>query len=715
MAMQRPLPRPEELINRELAWLDFNERVLEEAEDESVPLLERVKFLSIVSNNWDEFFMVRVAGIWRQIDAGITQPSADGLTPRQLMDRISQRLHEGTDRQHALFHGTIEPMLKAEGITILKPEELSAADRDFVSEYFERSLMPLITPLAVDTGHPFPRLANRAMVLVAELEAQEADENSMFPLSELSIIHVPASVATRFLRLPSQPGTYAFITLENVVRMQLERLFSGYDVKNCNAVRVTRDSDLVVEEDPEEDLMKTVEESLRSRRRGAAVRFQYERGLSKSLLDFLIEELELSAEDLYPTEGFTSFSDLMELYIQLDLPNLKDQPLPPLPVPALEHCESVFEAMSKRDILLQHPYQSFDDSVVRFVREAVDDPRVLAIKMTLYRMSPTSPIAAALERAAERGKQVAAIVELRARFDEEANIAWARRLERAGCHVVYGLPHFKTHGKACLVVRQEADGLHRYCHLGTGNYNERTSRLYSDLGLFTARPEFGEDLSNLFNLLTGYTRPPKFNHLLLAPQFFRRGLTERIQREMDHARAGKTARMILKMNALVDPGMIELLYEASQAGVQVDLIVRGACCLRSGVPGLSDNIRVLSILDRFLEHARVYHFANDGHPETLLASGDLMPRNLDHRVEVAFPLVDPILAAEIVETLELQLADNVKGRMLGPEGQVLRRGLDPDGAPIRSQLRAYEYGYLRSGAGALTQKLTELRPGDLGF
>ncbi len=709
MAMSRALPHPEDLINRELAWLDFNERVLEEAEDATVPLLERVKFLSIVSNNWDEFFMVRVAGIWRQIDAGITQPGADGLTPRQLMDRISQRLHEGSRRQHLLFHHTIEPMLNAEGIAILAPKDLSPEDRVFVSEYFERSLMPLITPLAVDTGHPFPRLANRAMVLVAELEAQEAlEEESMLPLSELSIIHVPASVATRFLRLPSRPGTHAFITLEDVVRMQLERLFSGYEVKNCHAVRVTRDSDLVVEEDPEEDLMKTVEESLRNSRRGAAVRLQYEKGLSRALLDFLIEELELSPEDLYPTEGFTSFSDLMELYTQLDLPHLKDPPLPPLPVPALEHSETIFEAMAKRDILLQHPYQSFDDSVVRFVREAVEDPKVLAIKMTLYRMSPGSPIAAALERAAERGKQVAAIVELRARFDEEANIAWARRLERAGCHVVYGLPHFKTHGKACLVVRQEADGLRRYCHLGTGNYNERTSRLYADLGLFTTRPEFGEDLSNLFNLLTGYTRPPKFNQLLLAPQHFRRELSERIQREIDHAKAGQPARMILKMNALVDPSMIELLYQASQAGVQVDLIVRGACCLRSGVKGLSENIRVVSILDRFLEHARVYYFANCGNPDTLLASGDLMPRNLDHRVEVVFPLVDPVLAAEVVETLELQLADNVKGRILGPEGQVVRRGLNPTGPSIRSQLRTYEHGYLRSGAGAMTQKLGDL-------
>ncbi len=706
MPMSRVLPHPEDLINRELAWLNFNERVMEEAEDDSVPLLERVKFLSIVSNNWDEFFMVRVAGIWRQIDAGLTQPGADGLSPRQLMDRISQRLHEGSVRQHALFHHTIEPQLKAEGITILPPSDLSAEQRTFISEYFERSLMPLITPLAVDTGHPFPRLANRAMVLVAELEAQEAlEEESMLPLSELSIIHVPASVATRFLKLPSSPGTYTFITLEDVVRMQLERLFSGYEVKNCHAVRVTRDSDLPVEEDPEEDLMKSVEESLRSRRRGAAVRLQYEVGLSQSLLNLLIEELELAPEDLYPTLGFTSFSDLMELYIQLELPNLKDPPLPPVPVPQLEPGQNIFESISRHDILLQHPYQSFDDSVVRFVREAAEDPKVLAIKMTLYRMSPQSPIAAALERAAERGKQVAAIVELRARFDEEANIAWARRLERAGCHVVYGLPHFKTHGKACLVVRQEPGGIKRYCHLGTGNYNERTSRLYADLGLFTARPEFGEDLSNLFNLLTGYTRPPRFNQIILAPQNFRRAMSERIQREVEHANAGKSARIILKMNALVDPAMIHLIYEASQAGVSVDLIVRGACCLRPGVPGLSENIRVVSILDRFLEHARVYYFANDGNPETLLSSGDLMQRNLDHRVEVVFPLVDPLLSAEVIEMLELQLADTVKGRVLGSEGQVLRRGLDSLGATLRSQLRLYEYGYLRSGAGAMTQRL----------
>ena len=706
--MFHAIPRPEELLNRELSWLEFNARVMEEAEDPTVPLLERVKFLSIVSSNWDEFFMVRVAGIWRQIDAGITQPGPDGLTPRQLLERVSSKIHAYSVRQHQLFHADLEPRMKAEGLLILNPRHLDEAQSAFVVDYFERSLLPLITPLAVDTGHPFPRLGNSALVLVVELEPDEDLLDGDLPTSELSFIHVPTGLASRFLRVPSDPGTYAFVMLEDVVRHHLSRLFLGYTVKSCQAIRVTRDSDLPVEEDPSEDLLKTVEESLRDRRRGAVVRLQYEQGLSSKVLDLLIREMDLSPEDLYPSYGLTAFSDLMQLYGQVELPHLKDSPLPPLPVLQLDHGGSIFEAISRNDILLQHPYQSFDDSVVRFVREAAEDPKVLAIKMTLYRITAQSPVAAALERAAERGKLVAAIVELRARFDEAANITWARRLEKTGVHVVYGLPNHKIHCKACLVVRQEADGIKRYCHLGTGNYNERTSRLYSDLGLLTARPEFGEDLSNLFNMLTGYTRPTKFHRLLLAPQYLKKALRDRIQREIGHAREGRSARMVLKMNALVDPPLIQMLYEASREGVKVDLIVRGTCCLRPGVPGLSDNIRAISILDRFLEHARIYHFANCGQPETILSSADLMPRNLDHRVELAFPLVDPILATQVVEMLELQLHDTLKGRVLGPEGDVLRRGLDPRDPPLRSQVRIYEHTLLDSGVGALTRKLGPL-------
>jgi len=689
LAMTNEFPNPAHYLNRELSWLDFNERVLAEAEDPTVPLLERVKFLAIVSNNWDEFFMVRVAGIWRQIDAGIVQPGPDGRTPSQLLEVLSRRIHDLALRQHRLFHQTIKSQLQEEGIQILKPDDLDQSQRDFARDYFEHKLLPLTTPLAVDPGHPFPRLGNRTLLLIAQLAPMQNLEVEDLPVSELAIIHVPTFGSPRFLRVPSAPDTQAFVMLEDVVRMHLDQVFQGYAILNCHALRVTRDSDLPVEEDPSEDLMKMVEENLRSRRRGAVVRLQYEEGLNPSLLEMLIRELELTPEDLYPTEGFAAFSDLMQLYAQLDIPRLKDPPWPPLPVPQLDPHTSLFEAIAGQDILLLHPYQSFDDSVVRFVREAADDPKVLGIKMALYRISAASPIAAALELAAERGKQVAAVVELRARFDEEANIAWARRMEKAGVHVVYGMPTFKTHVKVCLVIRQEADGIRRYCHFSTGNYNEYTARLYCDIGLFTARPEFGEDLSNLFNLLTGYTRLPRLSRLIIAPQQFRRALSDRIDRERRHALAGRPARMILKMNALVDPPMIQRLYEANRDGVTIDLLVRGACSLRAGIPGLSERIRVVSIIDRFLEHARVYHFQNDGDPETLLASGDLVPRNLDYRVEVAFPLVDPSIAAQVVELLELQLRDSAKGHVLGPDGAAQRAGNLP-GLPVRSQALTYE-------------------------
>lgn len=703
MKHRYPTPKPEELLNRELSWLDFNARVLEEAQDENVPLLERVKFLSIVSSNWDEFFMVRVAGIWREIDAGITEPGPDGLSPRSVLQRVSDKIHRYSETQHALFNEVLGPRLEQEGVLILDVHELDAAQMAFVTDHFEQTLLPLLTPLAVDPGHPFPRLGNRAMVLVSELINPEGEEEGL-PVSELSFIPVPTKVAQRFLRVPDQAGRHVFVMLEDVVRHFLPNVYRGYEVKACHAIRVTRDNDLPVEEEQSENLLKTIEESLRDRRRGAVVRLQYERGMSEELLQLLTKELDLAPEDLYPTSGFAAFSDLMQLYMQVDLPHLKDPLMPPLPVPELEEAGNIFDAIARRDILLSHPYQSFDDSVVRFLREAAIDPKVLAIKITLYRLSPGSPVATALEQAAERGKQVAAIVELRARFDEEANIAWARRLEKAGVHVVYGLPGYKTHCKAALVIRQEDHGIRRYCHLGTGNYSERTSRLYADYGLLTARPEFGVDLSHFFNLLTGYTKPPELKRLLHAPTHLKPALLKRIHRERDHAIAGLPARMILKANAVVDPQVIQALYEASQAGVQVDLIVRGTCCLKPGIPGLSEHIRVVSIIDRFLEHARVYYFHNGGEPETWLASADLMPRNLDHRVELAFPLVDPLLAAELLDALELQLRDTLKGRVLGPEGQVLRRGL-MGGEPLRSQLKLYDHARYRTGAGAVTRRM----------
>jgi polyphosphate kinase len=472
-----------------------------------------------------------------------------------------------------------------------------------------------------------------------------------------------------------------------VIRLHLPSIYNGYDILSSHAIRVTRDAVLQPPGRPD-DLLASIEESLRERRLGTAVRLQHDGDLPPEILATLLDELELSPEDLYEGEGFTAFADLFQLYAAVDVPRLKDRPQPPHPVPAFESAPDVWSAIRARDILVHHPYHTFD-AVTRFVREAAADPKVLAIKMTLYRVSPASPIAHALRTAVENGKEVAVLVELQARFDEEANIRWARALEEVGAHVVYGLAGFKTHCKACLVVRQEADGIRRYCHLATGNYNARTGGVYEDLGLFTSRESFGEDLTELFNLLTGYTRPRGFHHLLLAPSDLREGLVERVRREAEHARAGRPARIIAKMNGLADPRLIEELYEASGAGVRIDLIVRGICCLRPEVPGLSDSIRVISIVDRYLEHARIFYFENGGAGEYLLASADWMPRNLDRRVEIAFPVLEPGLRAQVREILDIQLADTVKARRILPDGRSVR--VDAEGRPpLRSQERLYE-------------------------
>jgi polyphosphate kinase len=514
-------------------------------------------------------------------------------------------------------------------------------------------------------------------------------EPSVLPSAALAVIHIPAQVVPRFIRLPGAPGEHNFMLLEDVIRLNLSRLYHGYEIRSAHAIRVTRDADVQpLPSRKDGDLLKEIEQSLRERRMGDAVRLQYDPDLPPEVLSRLVEELELEPTDLYPGEGFTAFTDLMHLYSAVDIPRLKDRPLVPRPVPAFESAPDVWSAIREGDILVHHPYQPFD-VVTRFVQDAATDPRVLAINMTLYRVSPTSPIAKALTIAAQAGKEVAVLVELRARFDEEANIRWAQVLEEVGAHVVYGLIGYKTHCKACLVVRQEADGIRRYCHLATGNYNARTGGIYSDLGLFTCREAFGEDLTEIFNLLTGYTRPVRFNHLLVAPTGLRDALAQKIRREAAHARAGRPARLVAKVNSLVDWPIIQELYEASQAGVEIDLIVRGTCCLRPGVPGLSDRIRVVSIIDRFLEHARIYFFENDGAPEYYLASADWMPRNLDHRVEIAFPIRDPRLQAEVRAILDVQLRDTVKARLLQPDGTAIR-ARSPGGPPIRSQERIYE-------------------------
>jgi polyphosphate kinase len=671
----------EAFVNRELSWLEFNRRVLEEAQDPTVPLLERMKFLAIFGSNLDEFFMVRVAALKRRIHAGDRTAAPDGLAPGETMAAVAARVHELVAEQHRCFLEGIEPRLATEGILLLHPGQTSDAQQRFLEEYFRRTLLPVLTPLAVDAGHPFPYLGNRSLCLVASIRPSTP---SVLPGSSLSVIHIPSQVLPRFVPLPDPAGRQVFMLLEDVIRLHLPSLYNGYETLSIHAIRVTRDADLTMRDLPD-DLLASIEESVHERPLGAAVRLQYEKDLPREILTTLVEELELSREDLYEGAGFT---ELFQLYVAVDAPHLKHRLRPPHAVPAFDRASDIWSAVRARDVLVHHPYQTFD-AVTRFVREAAVDPKVLAIKMTLYRVSPSSPIAQALRTAVENGKEVTVLVELQARFDEEANIRWARALEAVGAHVVYGLAGFKTHCKACLVVRQEADGIRRYCHLATGNYNVLTGGVYGDLGLFTSREAFGEDLTELFNLLSGYTRPHEFHHLLLAPTDLREGLVARIRREADHARAGRSARIIAKMNGLVDRRLIEELYDASEAGVSIDLIVRGICCLRPEVRGLSSRIRVISIVDRYLEHARISYFENAGDPEYLLASADWMPRNLDRRVEIAFPVLDRTLQAQIREMLEIQLADTVKARRIRSDGSSAR--IRKDGATaLRSQDRLYE-------------------------
>ena len=674
------------LVNRELSWLEFNRRVLEEAQDESVPLLERVKFLGIFSSNLDEFYMVRVAGLKRQIAAGDRSIGPDGLTASEAMLAVAARIHDLVEEQHRFFIEVLAPRLADNGIHIIRPGQETPEQARYLGNYFQRVLLPVVTPLAVDPGHPFPHLANRAICLAVALRPTA---ESPLPRATLSLLHVPPTqVAPRFVALPGPPDQSVFMLLEDVLRLHLPHLYEGYEILSSHVIRVTRDAEVEIPRGRTEDLMVAIEAGLRERRMGDAVRLQYDPNLPVNVLTTLVNELELTPTDLSEEQGFAAFADLLQLYTAVDRPRLKDRQLAPHPVAAFERAPDVWTAIRQGDILVHHPYQTFD-VVTRLVQDAASDPAVLAIKMTLYRVSPTSPIAQALARAAEMGKEVTVLVELQARFDEEANIHWARALAEVGAHVVYGLVGYKTHCKACLIVRQEADGIRRYCHLSTGNYNVRTAGVYSDLGLFTCRESFGQDLTALFNLLTGYTESRGFNHLILAPTEMRKAYVAKIRREVEHAQAGRGGRLIAKMNGLVDEALIDELYAASNAGVEIDLIVRGICCLRPGVPGLSEKIRVRSIIDRYLEHARIFYFENAGDPEYLLASADWMPRNLDHRVEIAFPVLAPALQNQIRQILDTQLADNVKARIIVPDGR--SEHVKPDGAPpVRSQERLYE-------------------------
>jgi polyphosphate kinase len=655
-------------IDRDLSWLEFNRRVLEEAKDPRVPLLERLKFLAIFSSNLDEFFMVRVAGLKRRAQNEEGNSQADTAVPAATLAAISAKVHELTEEQHACFLDQILPQLAAEGIHLLRSEDMNGAQERTLEEFFRKTLYPIVTPLAVDPGHPFPYLANRSLSLVVALRSQGA---SPLPQSEVSIVHIPAHVVPRFIMLPATEGQYAFILLEQVLQHYLPRLYQGFDILSAHAVRVTRDSEFGLVRRRNEDLLMTIEQGVRERRMGDAVRLQYDPDLPKKLLTQLVEELELSGPDLYPAKGFTAFTDLFQLYQSVGIPRLKDRVQVPLMFPCFERGHDPWNGIRSGDIMIFHPYQSFD-AVTHFVEEAAKDPKVLAIKMTLYRVSANSPIAQALARAAEAGKEVSVLVELQARFDEEANITWARALEEVGAHVVYGLIGYKTHCKLCLVVRQESDSIRRYCHLSTGNYNVRTGGIYSDLGLFTCREDFAEDLTEVFNLLTGNTRPQKFRHVLMAPMKLRERFSAMIDHETEQALAGRPARIIAKVNSLIDSVIIKKLYAASQAGVKIDLIVRGMCSLRPGVAGLSENIQVVSIVDRYLEHARIFYFENGDPHSFWLASADWMPRNFDRRIEIAFPVIEPRLQTKLKEILELQLADNTKAWTMQPDGTYIR-------------------------------------------
>ncbi len=670
--------------NRELSWLEFNSRVLEEARDPSVPLLERLKFLAIFSSNLDEFFMIRVAGVKHQISANVEDAGADGLTPHQVMEGISRRCHELTAQQHKCFTDEIVPELEKHGIRIMTPATLTVTQKEFLRNYFRNTIFPLLTPLALDPSHPFPYLSNKMLCLVVQLKPAPEGRKSGIPFSNMAFIHVPSTVVSRFIKLPSLPGRQEFILLDDAISAYIHEMFIGYEIMGCSSIRITRDSDVLIDEDNAADLLKMIEDGVRSRRKGAALRLQYHASMPKSALEVLVDELDLDDDDLYPTPDFIAFADLFQFYSALDLPELKDPAFVPQPCLEFKGTDHVFADIRENDILVHHPYETFDP-VIQFMRQAADDPKVLAIKMTLYRTGTNSPIAKILEHAALNGKQVAVLMELKARFDEEANIFWSRRLTEAGAHVIYGLVGLKTHCKSALVVRREGNIMRRYVHLGTGNYNDRTARLYGDLGLFTCDEKMGEDVTNLFNIITGYTRPPAFNYVEIAPTGLRTRLLQLIRREIEHAKAGRPAHMVLKLNNVQDPALIAELYSASRAGVKIDMIIRAVCCIKPGVQGLSENIRAIRIVDRYLEHARVLYFLNDGTPEYYLASADWMQRNLDSRIELLFPILDKRLHPELANFLQLQLMDNVKARLILPDA-TSGRVPSPPGAPrIRSQ------------------------------
>ncbi len=651
------------LFNRELSWIEFNFRVLEEALDPEVPLLERLKFLSIFSTNLDEFFMVRVSGLQEQLETNPTLLSPDGLTTATQLKMISETLRPLLKRQTACLVESVLPGLEQLGVRIIVYDRLSSAEKQDMKRLFFERVFPVLTPLAVDPGHPFPYISNISLNLGVLLASSGGPEEA----ARFARVKLPPSVPRL---IPIDQGR-CFILLEELVSAHIGSLFPRCQVLECQPFRITRDADVEIEEDEAEDLLKSVELTLRQRRFGFGVRLEVSAAMSAPMVELLRRSLQLEDQDVYSIQGPLNIPDLMALY-KLDLPSAKDKPFEPVNPPAFRGSEGIFEVIRREDVLIHHPYESFAP-VVEFLRAAARDPSVLAIKQTLYRVGADSPIVSALIEAAERGKQVAVLVELKARFDEENNILWARRLEQAGAHVIYGVVGLKTHAKLALVIRQEGNTLRRYVHLGTGNYNPLTARIYTDIGLFTSNPEFGADCSELFNLLTGYSGQADYRKLIVAPGRLRNQLQALVRREVENKLAGRPAGIVAKFNSLTDTALIEELYSASRAGVPITLIVRGVCCLRPGLPGQSENIRVASIVGRFLEHSRIYLFANGGNHEVYLSSADIMFRNLERRVEIMFPIEDEKLRGRVqAQILEHALADTAKIRWLQSDGTYRR-------------------------------------------
>ncbi|MGW5363685.1 RNA degradosome polyphosphate kinase [Actinopolymorpha pittospori] len=663
-------------LDRELSWLSFNTRVLELAEDPLVPLLERVRFLAIFANNLDEFFMVRVAGLKRRMAAGVAVRAASGLLPREVLEAIWSRTRQLMIRHADAFHDQVLPQLADEGIEILRWEALDDSAKKKMHELFSTRVFPVLTPLAVDPAHPFPYISGLSLNLAVVVR------NPQTRGEHFARVKVP-QILPRFVPVAKQ----RYVPLEDVIAAHLDQLFPGMDILQHHTFRVTRNEDLEVEEDDAENLLQALERELMRRRFGPPVRLEVEASIDPHVLDLLISELGVSEEEVCRLTGPLDLSGLSAI-ADLDRAELKYPAFIPAIHPELAEVESahppdVFSAIRQREVLLHHPYDAFSTSVQRFIEQAAADPQVLAIKQTLYRTNDESPIVDALIDAAEAGKQVLVVVEIKARFDEEANIRWARQLEQSGCHVVYGLIGLKTHCKLALVVRDEPDGLRRYAHIGTGNYNPKTARLYEDLGVLSADPVLSADLSALFNTLSGYARTTEYNRLLVAPRSVRSGLIERIDREIEHHRAGRPARIRFKANAVVDEAVVDALYEASRAGVPVDLWVRGICALKPGVPGLSETIRVRSILGRFLEHSRIFWFANDGEPDVWIGSADLMHRNLDRRVEALAQVTQSDHVEELTRLLALAFDDQTAAWYLDADGGWTRHHLDADGVPLR--------------------------------